>query len=132
MRTFVCHVTVTLSEFTVKLSVHEKERLSHLSQQLARISLILVEKLGKTFTDVPKFVLRLGSKSQNSSHPSPSPPHWGFRVSFLPSTRGSNVGRSFVSPLSSHRGPKLESADGVLDFELVGIPPFPTHLLQIS
>ncbi|GBM37168.1 hypothetical protein AVEN_56340-1 [Araneus ventricosus] len=119
MRTFVCHVTVTLSELTAQLGIHEEERLSHLSQQLARISLILVEKLGKTFTDVPKFVMRLGSQSWNSSHPissSTTPPHGGFRVSFLASTRGSNVGRSFVLPLPSHRGPKLESADGVLDF----------------
>ncbi|GBM07251.1 hypothetical protein AVEN_25503-1 [Araneus ventricosus] len=30
---------------------------------------ILVEKLRKVFTDVPKFVLRQGSKSQNSSLP---------------------------------------------------------------
>ncbi|GBM15479.1 hypothetical protein AVEN_142135-1 [Araneus ventricosus] len=33
---------------------------------------ILVEKLGKAFSDVPKFVLRLGSKSQNSCHPDSS------------------------------------------------------------
>ncbi|GBO43874.1 hypothetical protein AVEN_241468-1, partial [Araneus ventricosus] len=38
-------------------------------------------------------------------------------------TRGPNVGRSFALPLPSHRGLKLESADGVLDFEFVEIPP---------
>ncbi|GBM68810.1 hypothetical protein AVEN_22281-1 [Araneus ventricosus] len=70
-----------------------------------------VEKLGKAFADVPKFVLRQGSKSQNRTHPSPLPPHGGIRVSFLPSSRGANVGRSFVLPLPSHRGLKLESAD---------------------
>ncbi|GBL75349.1 hypothetical protein AVEN_194554-1 [Araneus ventricosus] len=93
---------------------------------------ILVEKLGKVFTDVPNFVLRQGSKSQNSSHPNFSSPTRGFRVSFLASTRGPNIGRTIVFPLASHRGPKLESADGVLDFEFVGIPPLPIHLLQIS
>ncbi|GBM28469.1 hypothetical protein AVEN_135645-1 [Araneus ventricosus] len=70
----------------VKLGIHERERLSQLSQRLVRIPLILVEKLGKTFTDVPKLVLRQGSKSQNSSLPSPPPPHGVLRVSFLAST----------------------------------------------
>ncbi|GBO42690.1 hypothetical protein AVEN_99487-1, partial [Araneus ventricosus] len=56
---------------------------------------ILVEKLDKAFTDVPKFVLRKGSKSQNSYYPDSSP----FRVSFLASMRGANVGRSFVLSL---------------------------------
>ncbi|GBN98228.1 hypothetical protein AVEN_266603-1 [Araneus ventricosus] len=52
----------------------------------------LVEKLGKAFTDVPKFVLRQGSKSQNSTYPpSSSPQHGRFRVSFLPSKRSPNV-----------------------------------------
>ncbi|GBM71449.1 hypothetical protein AVEN_127412-1 [Araneus ventricosus] len=60
------------------------------------------------------------------------PPQGGFRVSFLTSKRGPNAGRSFVVPLPSHRGPKLESSDGVLDFEYFGIPPLPIHLLQIS
>ncbi|GBN22936.1 hypothetical protein AVEN_273587-1 [Araneus ventricosus] len=114
------------------MGIHEKEWLRNWSKQLLCIPLILVEKLGKSFTDVPKFVLRQGSKSQKSAHYSPFPPHGRFRVSFLASTRGPNVGRSFVSPLASHRGPKLESADGVLDFEFVGIPPLPIHLLQIS
>ncbi|GBN67973.1 hypothetical protein AVEN_262664-1 [Araneus ventricosus] len=40
-----------------------------------------------------------------------------FRVSFLPSTRGLNVGSSFDVPLPSHRGPKLESAHEVLYFK---------------
>ncbi|GBN78544.1 hypothetical protein AVEN_53513-1 [Araneus ventricosus] len=53
----------------LKLGVHEKERLSHLSQQLVCFPLILAEKLGRPFTDIPKCVLRQGSKSQNSSHP---------------------------------------------------------------
>ncbi|GBN66115.1 hypothetical protein AVEN_183599-1 [Araneus ventricosus] len=35
---------------------------------------ILVEKLGKAFTNVPKFVLRQDSKSQNSCHPEFSSP----------------------------------------------------------
>ncbi|GBM69038.1 hypothetical protein AVEN_236144-1 [Araneus ventricosus] len=56
---------------------------------------------------------------------SPLHQHGGFRVSFLASTRGPNVGRSFVFPLASHRGPKLESADEVLDFEFIGTPPLP-------
>ncbi|GBM65032.1 hypothetical protein AVEN_68953-1 [Araneus ventricosus] len=85
----------------------------------------LFEKVGKTFMDVPKFLLRQGSKSQNSSHPLSSSPTLGFRVSFLASTRGPNVGRSFVLLLPSLRRPKLESADEVLDFEFVGIPPLP-------
>ncbi|GBO18165.1 hypothetical protein AVEN_169335-1 [Araneus ventricosus] len=38
--------------------------------------------------------------------------------SFLALTRGPKVGRSFVLSLASHRGPKLESADDVLDFEI--------------
>ncbi|GBN60396.1 hypothetical protein AVEN_42433-1 [Araneus ventricosus] len=37
---------------------------------------ILVEKLGKAFTDVPKFVLRQGSKSQNSCNPDSSSSTW--------------------------------------------------------
>ncbi|GBM31274.1 hypothetical protein AVEN_91276-1 [Araneus ventricosus] len=41
---------------------------------------------------------------------------------FLTSTRGPNLGISFDEPLPSHRGPKLESAYEVLDFEFVGIP----------
>ncbi|GBM39779.1 hypothetical protein AVEN_25000-1 [Araneus ventricosus] len=53
------------------------------------------------------------------------PQHGGFRVSFLASTRGPNVGRSFVLLLPSHRGPKLEPAGKVLDFEIVGILPLP-------
>ncbi|GBN30373.1 hypothetical protein AVEN_209106-1 [Araneus ventricosus] len=48
-----------------------------------------------------------------------------FRVSFLPSTRGLNVSISFDLPLPSNRGPKLESAHEVLDFEFVGIPALP-------
>ncbi|GBO37280.1 hypothetical protein AVEN_253813-1 [Araneus ventricosus] len=47
----------------------------------------------------------------------PPPLHGGFRVSLLASTRGANVGRSFVLPLPSHRSPKLESVEGVLDFK---------------
>ncbi|GBN74000.1 hypothetical protein AVEN_174891-1 [Araneus ventricosus] len=47
----------------------------------------------------------------------PPPTHGGFRISFLASTRGHNVGRFFVLQLASHRGPKLESADVVLDLE---------------
>ncbi|GBN35956.1 hypothetical protein AVEN_54228-1 [Araneus ventricosus] len=45
---------------------------------------ILVEKLGKAFTDVPKFVLRPGSKSQNSYHPDSSSPTREIS-SFIPS-----------------------------------------------
>ncbi|GBM18407.1 hypothetical protein AVEN_72746-1 [Araneus ventricosus] len=89
----------------IKLGIHDKAKLCHLSQQLVFIPPILVKKLGKTFTDVPKFVLRQGSKSQNSSHPNSSFPHGEFRVSFLASTRGPNVGRSFVLQLPSHRDP---------------------------
>ncbi|GBM89685.1 hypothetical protein AVEN_23588-1 [Araneus ventricosus] len=99
----------------LKLGILTKERLSHLSRQVVCIPLILVEKLGKTFTNVPKFVLRQGSKSQHSSHTSLLLP-FGFRVALLASTRGADVGRSFVLQLASHRGPKLESADGVSDF----------------
>ncbi|GBN70848.1 hypothetical protein AVEN_189018-1 [Araneus ventricosus] len=78
-----------------------------------------------------QIVLRQGSKPQNSSHPdSPSP--GVILVSFLASTEGPNVGRSFVLPLRSHRGPKLESADEVLDFEFVGIPPSPIHFFQMD
>ncbi|GBM54670.1 hypothetical protein AVEN_6948-1 [Araneus ventricosus] len=79
-----------------------------MSQRLVYIPLISVEKIGKSFTDVPQFVLRQGSKSQNSSYtpPPPPPPHGGFRVSFLASTRDPNVARSSVLPLSSQRGPQ--------------------------
>ncbi|GBN06157.1 hypothetical protein AVEN_99236-1 [Araneus ventricosus] len=42
-----------------------------------------------------------------------------FRVSFLPSTRGLKLGRSFDVPLPSNQGPKLESAHEVLDFAFV-------------
>ncbi|GBO00240.1 hypothetical protein AVEN_13082-1 [Araneus ventricosus] len=80
---------------------------------------ILDERIGKAFTDVPKFVLRRGSKSQNFTYLPLLSPTRGFRVSFPASTRGPNVGRSLVLPLASHRGPKLESADEVLDFENV-------------
>ncbi|GBN90242.1 hypothetical protein AVEN_41542-1 [Araneus ventricosus] len=56
-------------------------------------------------------------------YPSPPLPLRGrFRVSFLPSKRGLNVGICFDVPLPSLRGPKLESAHEVLDFEFVGIP----------
>ncbi|GBN56773.1 hypothetical protein AVEN_192882-1 [Araneus ventricosus] len=81
----------------LKLGIHEKERLSHLSQQLVYIPLIVVEKLGKSFTYVPKFVLTQSSKTQNSSHPTPPPSYGGIRVSFLALTRGPNVGRSLFS-----------------------------------
>ncbi|GBO18827.1 hypothetical protein AVEN_53769-1 [Araneus ventricosus] len=64
----------------LKLGIHEEERLINLSQQLVCIPLILVEKLSKTFTDVSKFVLRQGSKSQSFTHSSPPPPHAGFPV----------------------------------------------------
>ncbi|GBM93616.1 hypothetical protein AVEN_202565-1 [Araneus ventricosus] len=93
---------------------------------------ILVDKLSKAFRDVPMFVFRRGSKSQNSCHPSSLPPHGRFQASFLASTRGPSLGRTIVFPLASHRGPKLESADGVLDFEFFLIPAFRIHLLQIS
>ncbi|GBN29879.1 hypothetical protein AVEN_178985-1 [Araneus ventricosus] len=85
----------------------------------------VIKKLDKTFTDVPKFVLRRGSKSKNSSHPFPPTPHGGFRVSFLDSTRGSNVGRSFVLPLASQRGPQKFIRPIQSDFKLSGIPPLP-------
>ncbi|GBN05715.1 hypothetical protein AVEN_207662-1 [Araneus ventricosus] len=58
----------------------------------------------------------------------PPPPYGEFRVSFL----GIDVGRSFVLQLPSHRGPKLESTDGVLYFEFFEIPPLPIHLPRIS
>ncbi|GBM54425.1 hypothetical protein AVEN_275631-1 [Araneus ventricosus] len=48
-----------------------------------------------------------------------------FRVSFRPSTRGLNVGRFFDVPLPSNRGPKLESAHEVWDFQFVLIPALP-------
>ncbi|GBL91342.1 hypothetical protein AVEN_203493-1 [Araneus ventricosus] len=44
---------------------------------------------------------------------------------FLASSRGHSLGRFFDMPLPSHRGPKLESAHEVLDFEFVGIPALP-------
>ncbi|GBM33507.1 hypothetical protein AVEN_273004-1 [Araneus ventricosus] len=78
-----------------------------------------------SFQKAPKFVLRQGSKSQNST---PLLPLRGrFRVSFLSSTRGLNVGRSVDVPLPSNSGPNLETALEELDRELVGIPalPFP-------
>ncbi|GBM66351.1 hypothetical protein AVEN_69099-1 [Araneus ventricosus] len=44
---------------------------------------------------------------------------------FLTSSRGPNVGGYFYVPLPSHRGPTLELAHEVLDFEFVGIPALP-------
>ncbi|GBM05916.1 hypothetical protein AVEN_135280-1 [Araneus ventricosus] len=120
------------SHSVIKLGTHEKERLNHLPQQLVCIPLILVEKLDKSFTDVPTLVLRQGSKSQNPSYPRSSSPTRGIS-SLISSLDARNVGRSFVFPLPSHRDPKLEStAYGVLDFEFFGIAPLPIHLLQIS
>ncbi|GBM44631.1 hypothetical protein AVEN_37118-1 [Araneus ventricosus] len=52
----------------LKLGIHEKAKLCRMSQDRF-FPPILVEKLGKAFADVPKFVLRQGSKSQNSCHP---------------------------------------------------------------
>ncbi|GBN52228.1 hypothetical protein AVEN_184556-1 [Araneus ventricosus] len=76
---------------------------------------ILVEKLGKAFTDIPMFVLKQGSKSQNSCHPNSST----RKISnFIPSLDARSQSRqNYRVPLASHRGPKLESADGVLDIE---------------
>ncbi|GBM27105.1 hypothetical protein AVEN_189875-1 [Araneus ventricosus] len=53
----------------LNLGIHEKAKLCHLFLRAVFSPPILVEKLGKTFTDVPKFVLRQGSKSQTFSHP---------------------------------------------------------------
>ncbi|GBL84423.1 hypothetical protein AVEN_117185-1 [Araneus ventricosus] len=61
---------------TLKLGIHEKTS----CPKTGFYSAILVEKLGKAFTDVPKFVLRQSSKLQNSSHPSLLPRTMGFRV----------------------------------------------------
>ncbi|GBN46663.1 hypothetical protein AVEN_151749-1 [Araneus ventricosus] len=93
---------------------------------------ILVEKLGKAFTDVPKFVLRQGSKSQNSSHPNSSSRTREIS-SFISSLDTRSQSRqNYCFPLASHRGPKLESADEVLDFEFFWIPTLRIHLFQIS
>ncbi|GBN92018.1 hypothetical protein AVEN_116631-1 [Araneus ventricosus] len=59
---------------------------------------------------------------------SPLPQHGGFLVSFQASTRGPNVGRSIVLPVSLHRGPKLESTVEVLGFECGGISSLPIVL----
>ncbi|GBN17129.1 hypothetical protein AVEN_273988-1, partial [Araneus ventricosus] len=58
--------------------------------------------------------------------------HRGFRVSSLASTRGPNVSRSFVLPLPSHRGSKLESADVVLDSTSVTEHPLPPAMREIK
>ncbi|GBM82156.1 hypothetical protein AVEN_5521-1 [Araneus ventricosus] len=71
-------------------------------------------------------------KSQNSSHPCSSSATRGISGFISTSTRGPNVGRSFVFPLPSHRGPKLESANGVLEFEFFGIPLLPTKFHRFS
>ncbi|GBM00039.1 hypothetical protein AVEN_53623-1 [Araneus ventricosus] len=66
---------------------------------------------------------------QSALPPLFNPPYFSSfirRISdFLASSRGPNLGRSFDVPLPSHRGPKLESAHEVLDFEFVGIPALP-------
>ncbi|GBO37897.1 hypothetical protein AVEN_173316-1 [Araneus ventricosus] len=90
------------------------------SVQLSRIqkisSLILVEKLGKSFTDVPKTRFKVAEFFPPFT---PPPPDGGFRVSFLALTRGTNVGRSSVLPLPSRRGPRLEMGDEVLELEFL-------------
>ncbi|GBO38911.1 hypothetical protein AVEN_57603-1, partial [Araneus ventricosus] len=103
--------------YILKLSIHEKVR-SAICPKSVFSPIHLVEKLGKAFIDVPKFVLRHGTKSQNSTHPDSSSPTRGIS-SFISSLDARcNVGRSFVVPLASHRGLKLESEDCVLDFKL--------------
>ncbi|GBM04947.1 hypothetical protein AVEN_2071-1 [Araneus ventricosus] len=72
---------------------------------------ILVEKLGKEFTDVPKFVLRQGSKSQNSTHPYSSSPTRGNSGFISTLVARCQCRLILVLPLTSHRGLKLESAD---------------------
>ncbi|GBN15254.1 hypothetical protein AVEN_256523-1 [Araneus ventricosus] len=57
----------------VKLGIHEKI-IYAICPKNGFIPPILVEKLGKAFTDVPKFVLRQSSKSRNSCHPDSSSP----------------------------------------------------------
>ncbi|GBN31546.1 hypothetical protein AVEN_186873-1 [Araneus ventricosus] len=104
------------------MGIHEKEKLNHFPQQLVCIPLISVEKIGKAFTNIPKIALRQGSNSQNSSILSP---HEGFRVSFLASTRSLNLGRTFVFPLPSQRGPRKALRPFHSDFRLFGIPTLP-------
>ncbi|GBN56829.1 hypothetical protein AVEN_85815-1 [Araneus ventricosus] len=48
---------------------------------------------------------KVRSRRTLPTHISPLP-RGGFRVSFLASTRGPKVGRSFVLPLASQRGPQ--------------------------
>ncbi|GBN05695.1 hypothetical protein AVEN_128481-1 [Araneus ventricosus] len=86
---------------------------------------ILVEKLGKAFNDVPKSGLRQGSKSNNFFCPLSSTQLGRFRVSFLASTRGPNLGRTIVFPLASQRDPQKANRPFQSDFKLFRIPPLP-------
>ncbi|GBM78001.1 hypothetical protein AVEN_230094-1 [Araneus ventricosus] len=52
-------------------------------------------------------------------------PHGGFRFSFLASTRGPNLGKTFVVPLPSQRGPQKTIRPFQSDFKLFGIPTLP-------
>ncbi|GBL91075.1 hypothetical protein AVEN_184449-1 [Araneus ventricosus] len=63
------------THISVKLGIHEKASYDICPKTFFKP--ILVEKLGKAFMDVPNFVFRHGSKSQNYTHPILLFPHTG-------------------------------------------------------
>ncbi|GBM40005.1 hypothetical protein AVEN_217602-1 [Araneus ventricosus] len=73
---------------TVMLGIHEKASYV-ICPNIGFFPSILVEKLGKAFTDVPKVHLRQDSKSQKSCHPDSSSPTLGIS--------------SFISSLDARR-----------------------------
>ncbi|GBN48505.1 hypothetical protein AVEN_4125-1, partial [Araneus ventricosus] len=81
---------------------------------------IQVERLGTSFTEAPKCA------SLALRFPYSSSPTW--RISdFLASSRGPNLGRIFVLPLNSQRGPQKAIRPFQFDFKLFGIPTLPIH-----
>ncbi|GBO09593.1 hypothetical protein AVEN_102717-1 [Araneus ventricosus] len=90
--------------------MHEKARLCLLSQD--SFHSFQSNGLGKSFTNVPKFVLRylfekVQSRRHTSTHPPPLPQ--GEFLSLLASSRDFNLGKSFVFPSPSQRCLKRSS-----------------------
>ncbi|GBL81130.1 hypothetical protein AVEN_83187-1 [Araneus ventricosus] len=115
----LCKKTFNRLRANVKLGIHEKERLSYLSQQLVSIPLIPVEKFrqvirgrSKVYFDAP--CLRR-FKVQDLLPPTHRllPYKGDFHIYFqndLVSSRGPNIGSCFVFPLYSQGGLKRPSS----------------------
>ncbi|GBN83980.1 hypothetical protein AVEN_177947-1 [Araneus ventricosus] len=115
----------------LKLDIHENARLCHLSQELVVFLSFPSTILGKSFTDVSKFVLRHrvweNSKSQTYSDPYSSSPT--LRISeFTSLVAGSQSRQTLFTSLLSQRGLKRPPGLFQSDFKLFGIPTIPIHL----